>query len=90
MRQIQLTNEVVDQAKQRAVEAGFENVNDFIATLLNDYDDFCLETPNLDQLFTPERLAIIDKSLAEVRAGARTFSMAEAREHLAQSRENWT
>jgi len=46
------------------------------------------QTPNLDHFFTPVRLAAIDQSLADVRAGnVLTWDQAEA--ELAKSRDTW-
>ncbi len=46
------------------------------------------ETPNLDHLFTPERLAEIDEAAADVEAG-NYFTAEQVREHFKQKREAW-
>jgi hypothetical protein len=67
MQQVQLTNRVYKQVKRRADEAGFKSVDEYVADVLaNDLED---ETENLDHLFTPERLAHIDKAAAQIKAG---------------------
>jgi hypothetical protein len=84
MRQIQIADHVYDQVKRRADAAGFESVDQYISDMLADDD---LEfTPDLEHLFTPERLAIIDQSLTEVRAGAKTYTIEEVSERLAHNR----
>jgi hypothetical protein len=89
MRQIQLTEQAYDQAKIRADQAGFPSVDEYLSSMLVDAGYEMTEIPNLDYLFTSERLAIIDKSIEDVKAGAKTYSMEEVREHLAQTRSNW-
>ncbi|HEY3330672.1 MAG TPA: hypothetical protein VGK19_11660 [Capsulimonadaceae bacterium] len=86
MYQVQLTDQVYDQAKRRAAEAGFDSVDEYVADLLS--DDFS-ESPNLDHLFTPERLAHIDDVVARVNAGEKTLTMDEFDANLAEFRANW-
>jgi hypothetical protein len=78
--QLELTDEVYDQAKRRAVEAGFKTVGEYIADVL--YDDLVEDTENLDHLFTPGRIAHIDSVIAKVKAGGKTHTAAEVREHF--------
>jgi hypothetical protein len=46
------------------------------------------ETPNLDHLFTPERLAHIDKAEAEIKAG-NFYTAEQADVELAKRRAEW-
>jgi hypothetical protein len=46
-------------------------------------EDTGAQTPNLDHLFTPERLAHIDEAAAEIRAG-NCFTAKQIREHFKQ------
>ena len=81
MRQIQLTEQAYDQAKVRADQAGFPSVDEYVSSIFVDVDYEMTETPDLDYLFTPERLAIIDASLAEAKAG-KFYTPAEVEEHF--------
>jgi len=47
------------------------------------------ENENLDHLFAPGRIAQIDSVIAKVNAGAKTYTVQEVRENLAQNREDW-
>jgi hypothetical protein len=59
-------------------------VDDCVAdVLINDAAE-----PGLDHLFTPERLAHIDKAAAQMKAGE-SYSIEEVREHLAEARAEW-
>jgi len=78
--QLELTDEVYDQAKRRAVEAGFTTVSEYIAGIVS--DDLAADAENLDHLFTPERIAHIDSVIAKVKAGGKTHTAAEVREHF--------
>jgi hypothetical protein len=89
MHQIQLADDIYDLAKRRADEAGFESVDDYIVDLLDDDGEAYEDTPNLDHLFTPERLAELDRISAEVKAGGPTYTVEEVWEHLAEYRAEW-
>ncbi len=73
-----------------AAEAGFASVDEYIAEVVN--DDLTggdgEETPNLDHLFTPERLAEIESARAEIKAG-NSFTADQVREHFKKKREEW-
>ena len=77
--QLELTDQLYDQAKRRAVEAGFKSVNEYIADVVS--DDLTEQTENFDHLFTPERLAIIDKAAAQIKAGEYQTAT-QVREHF--------
>jgi hypothetical protein len=44
---------------------------------------------NYDHLFTPEVIAELDSISAEIKAGGKTYSMEEVREHFVQKRQAW-
>ena len=69
-----------------AAEAGFPNVDEYVADVLS--HELQAENPNLDHFFTPERLAEIDQSLADVRAG-KVLTLDQADAELAKSRDSW-
>lgn len=65
MHQIQLDDRLYREVQRRAMESGFENVEEYVADVLQrDVED-----ANVDLLFTPERLAHIDRAAAEIAAG---------------------
>ena len=78
--QLELTDQLYDQAKRRAIAAGFETVGEYLADVVS--DDLAEETENLDHLFTPGRIAHIDRVIAQVNAGGKTHTAAEVREHF--------
>jgi len=84
--QLQLPDQLYDRAQRRAVEAGFKSVSDYIRGIVT--DDLAVDSENLDHLFTPERLALIDKAADEVRAG-QFFTAEEADAELARRRAEW-
>ena len=78
--QLELTDQIYDQAKRRAVEAGSKSVGEYIADVIS--DDLADQAENLDPLFTPERIAYIDSVIAKVKNGGKTHTAAEVREHF--------
>jgi hypothetical protein len=67
MHQINLSDQLYQEALRKAAEAGFPSVDEYVADVLQ--HDLHEETENLDHLFTPERLAHIDRGAAEIDAG---------------------
>ncbi len=86
MQQVNLTDQLYQESKRRAAEAGFASVDDYIADVLS--NDFQLATEDLDHFFTPERLALVDQAAADVAAG-NSYTAEQAKEALARSREAW-
>ena len=78
--QLELTDRLYDLAMRRAVEAGFKTVGEYIAEVVS--DDLALGADNLDNLFTPERLVHIESVIDKVKAGGKTHTVAEVREHF--------
>jgi hypothetical protein len=86
MHPVQLADQVYQEAQRRATEAGFASVDDYIAdVVIQDVSDSC---ENLDHYFTPERLAHIDKALAQVDAG-NYFTEEQAKAELGRRRARW-
>lgn len=85
MHQIQLSDEVFQAAQQRALEFGYANVDEYVAAVLGNAPELA---PNLDHLFTPERMAIIDRAAAELDAGL-GLSMEQVNAALAKVRRDW-
>jgi hypothetical protein len=86
MHQVQLSDQLYQDAQRRAAEAGFSSVDQYVADVLS--HDLNHETPNLDHFFTPERLVEIDQSLADVKAG-KVLTLPKAEAELAKSRDAW-
>ena len=84
--QLELTDLLYEQAKRRAAEAGFKSVGEYAADVLA--DDLATDAENFDHLFTPQRLALIDRADAQIRAGhCMTAKQADA--ELAKRRTEW-
>ena len=90
MPQIQLDDRIFTAATLRATEAGFSTVDEYVADVLSHdlIDANGEETPNLDHLFTPERLAHIDEAAAEIKAG-NFYRPEQADAELAKRRAEW-
>jgi hypothetical protein len=85
MHHIQLDDHLFQVAQQRAVEAGFQSVDEYVADVLqNDLED----AENLDRFFTPDRLAQIDRAAAQLAAG-QGLTPEETDAELARRREEW-
>lgn len=71
-------------------EAGFTTVDEYVAEIVSQdlVDDFVVETPNLDHLFTPDRLAEIDKAQEQIKAG-NFYTAQQVREHFKRKRAEW-
>jgi hypothetical protein len=86
MHQVNLSDQMFEEVRRRAAEAGFASVDEFVADILA--SDFCLATEDLSNFFTPERLKLIDEAAADVASG-NSFTAEEAKQALAQSRAAW-
>jgi len=87
MHHVQLSDLLYEKAKLRAKEAGFSDVDAFIAEVLE--ADLSEEAADFDHLFTPERLAHLDRISAEVKAGAKTYTPEEVRAHFRKKHDAW-
>ncbi len=85
MHQIQLNDQLYQQAQRRATEAGFGSVDEYVADMLQHDVE---EEETLDQFFTPERLAHIDRSIAQIEAG-QGLTSEQAKAELAKRRDEW-
>ena len=82
MHHIQLNDQLYQEAQRRADEGGFASVDDYVAARLQ--QDF-EETENLDHLFTPERLAAIDRAASQMDSG-QGIPSAQVFEHFRRTR----
>ena len=86
MPQVQLDDQVFKVAQQRAADGGYASVDAYIAdVVVHDVSD---DSDNVDHLFTPERLAHIDKAEAAIKAG-KFYTAEQADEELAKRRAEW-
>lgn len=84
MQNIQLNDQLYQLAQQQAAIAGYPTVDEYVAEVL--HFDLAIETQNLDHLFTPERLAHIDRAAAQIDAG-QGLTSAQVREHFRRKRD---
>jgi hypothetical protein len=87
MHQIQLSDQLYQQAKQRATEAGFQSVDEYIADIVE--SDVSASVANFDHFFTPEVVSHLNQIHAEVLEGARVFSQEEVDEFFRQKSQAW-
>ena len=79
MHHIQLNDQVYTEAERRAVNSGFTSVDDYVVDLLtNDMFEF---DENIDHLFTPERIAHIDRAAAQIATG-KSHTASQVHEHF--------
>lgn len=86
MRQIQVNDQLYQEAERKAAEAGFVSVDDYVADVLQ--QDLVDDSENFDHLFTPERLAHIDRAIAQIEAG-QGLTSEQAKAELAKRRDEW-
>lgn len=85
MQQIQLNDQLYQEAQRRASASGFVTVDEYVANVL--LHDLHEESEDLDCLFTPERLAHIDRAAAEIDAG-QGIPAAQVRDHFRQKHKS--
>ena len=85
MHQIQLSDQIFQSLRLRATASGFGSVNDYVVDMIQ---SDLLDTPNLEHLFTPERLAKIDESIAQIKAG-QGMTSEQVDEYLLKVRQEW-
>jgi len=90
MPQIQLNDQIFTAAQRRAAGAGYASVDEYVADVVA--HDLSAEngadTPDLDHLFTPERLAHIDAAAAQIKDG-NFYTTEQADAELAKRRAEW-
>ena len=79
MHHVQLSDQLYQEVQRRAAEAGFPSVDDYVVDLLQ--HEMIEETESLDHLFTTERLAHIDRAIAQADAG-QGIPAEQVREHF--------
>ena len=86
MHKIQLDDQLFQEAQRRAAAAGFGSVDEYVADVLQ--HDLREEPENFDHLFTPERLAHIDRAAAQIAAG-QGLTLEQAEAELTKRRDEW-
>ena len=84
--QVQLSAELYRQAEERAKSSGFPSVDAYIADIVA--QEMVEDAEDLDHLFTPERLATIDRASVQLESG-QSLTLDEVRSHLRTTRNNW-
>lgn len=79
MRHVQLSDQAYEEVKRRALLAGCPSVDEYVADAL--LTEVGPQTQDLDELFTPTRLAAIDRATARIRAGE-SYTADQVREHF--------
>lgn len=86
MHQIEISNQLYEQAKLGAMEAGFENVNENVAEIISDYVSF--DISSAETMFTEQRLESIDKATAQIESG-QFLTSKQADVELERRRAEW-
>src|SRR5665213_2968547 len=68
---VQLNERLYKEAERRAAEAGFSSVDAYVADVISQdlIEDDLGESPHIEHLLTPKRIAEIDAAIADVDAG---------------------
>jgi len=80
--QLELSDEQFRQAERRVVESGLGSVTEYVQGVVAE------DLDTSDHLFTPERLAKIDKALEQAKAG-KVHTMEGAHAELERRRIEW-
>ena len=86
MNEIRLSEQHYKEAERRAKAAGYATVDDFVAEQLQ--GEFSVEQEDLDQHFTPEVLAHLDRTSDDMKAG-KSSSMEEVERNQEAVRAAW-
>jgi hypothetical protein len=91
MAKIQIDDEVFQAAQQRAADGGYPSVDAYITdVVVHDLtEEGGVETPNFDHLFTPKVVAELERISATARAGGKTYTSEEIREHFRKRSAAW-
>ncbi len=85
MHQISLDDQLYQYVQRRAAESGCASADEYVALLLRQEQQ---DDENFDHLFTPERLAHIDRAAASIAEG-RGLTSEQADAELAKRRDEW-
>jgi hypothetical protein len=85
MPQIQINEQTFQAARRRAKDGGFTSVEAYLADLIA--QDVANEAEGYGHIFTAELLAHLDKISRKIKAGGKTYTMAEVKGLLASNGE---
>lgn len=85
--QVQLSDQLYRVAQRRASEAGFATVEEYFADVVT--QDVADDTENFDHLFTPRVVAELEQISATAKAGGKTHSSEEVRDHFRTKSDAW-
>jgi hypothetical protein len=87
MQQVQLNDTLYKEAERRAAEAGFPTVDEYVADVLT--QEIVDDTDNFDHLFTPQVISELEQISATAKAGGKTYTSEEVREHFRKKSDEW-
>jgi hypothetical protein len=83
---VHLSDRLYEEAKQRAVDGGFPSVDEYVAEIVE--QELHDEVVNVDHLFTPECMKLVDEATAQIKEGkVHTFEEVEA--HFERRLAEW-
>jgi len=85
--QLQLRDQLYDQAQRRAAEAGFSNLDEYIVDVV--MEGLTAETEILDQRFSPKVIAHLNTIRADIQSGTKTFTEMEVEDYLREKVSKW-
>jgi len=87
MLNIELSDQLYQQARRRATETGFRSVDEYVAQVVaSDVSDDLLSD---EHIFTPEVVTELKQIDAEIKAGGKTYTEAELDEHFRRRSQAW-
>ena len=90
MPQIQIDEKIFNAAQRRATDGGYSSVDAYVTdVLVHDLTEDGEGTPNLDHLFTPQVIAELKQISEKARAGGKTYSSEEVRQHFRSRSQAW-
>ena len=81
---IQIANPLYEQARDRAANAGFASVDEYVVEMLREAMG---GEKNCEYLFTPARIAALDQIVKKMEAGGPTFTQEQIDAHFKARRE---
>jgi len=85
MPQVQLDDHVFKVAQRRAADAGYASIDQYVADVVVQDAD----TDDVEYIFTPQVLAQLDQISNDIKAGGKTYTLDEVREHFESKRKAW-
>lgn len=88
---LEIADEVYRQATQRAQTEGFASLDEYLADAISGLasNELGQDRELIDDLFTPEVLAELDRVRTAVQGGGKTFSQEDVDNHFRQKSQAW-